>query len=197
MNLRLLFSAAILLGSSTVNAANVVFFDNFDADHTTNNASSFVQGWQVSNGSVDLDGTGFVHDELPGHGHYVDLDGSTLQAGILSNSITLSAGLTYTMSFAIAGNQRNWGNDTLDVTFGSSSQTYVIGAADPLTTKALTFSPTSSGVYNFSFHNRGGDNRGAFLDQVSITAVPEPSTYSMLLTGLFVAGAMLRRQRQA
>lgn len=197
MNLRLLFSAVILLGSTTVNAADVVFFDNFDADHTTNNASSFVQGWQVSSGSVDLDGTGFVHDELPGHGHYVDLDGSTLQAGILSNSITLSAGLTYTMSFAIAGNQRNWGNDTVDVTFGSSSQTYVIGAADPLTTKTLTFSPSSSGLYNFSFHNRGGDNRGAFLDQVSITAVPEPSTYSMLLTGLFVAGAMLRRQRQA
>ena len=123
---------------------------------------------------------------MPGHGRYVDLDGSTKKAGLLSNSISLHAGMDYTLSFGLAGNQRKWGDDTVDVTFGTAHQTYVMHQADGLTTYTIDFKPTVSAVYQFSFHNRGGDNRGAFLDNVAITAtaVPEPGGYAMLLTGL-------------
>ncbi|WP_343732891.1 DUF642 domain-containing protein [Duganella sp.] len=180
------FSSAVVLAAMAASsqAAVTVFSDNFDADRTTNNATQFVHGWTVSNGTVDLDGQGFVHNELPGNGHYVDLDGSTMKAGLLSNSISLTAGLDYTLSFGLAGNQRNWGNDTVDVSFGNVHHTYVMHQADALTTYTIDFKPTVSAVYQFSFQNRGGDNRGAFLDNVTISAVPEPDGYAMLLTGL-------------
>jgi hypothetical protein len=194
---KLCAAAALLAASVSSHAAVTVFSDNFDADATRNNATGFVHGWTVTNGTVDVDGQGFVHNELPGNGHYIDLDGSSLKAGVFSNSISVNAGQTYTMSFDIAGNQRNWGSDTVDVSFGTTSQTYVIGQSDRLSTKTLTFTPSTSGLYNFSFHNRGGDNRGAFLEQVTITTVPEPETYAMLLAGLAGLGFVARRRLQS
>ncbi|USX15926.1 pyruvate-binding protein [Oxalobacteraceae bacterium OTU3CAMAD1] len=189
-------AAAMLAASLSSHAAVTILSDNFDADKTTNNATKFVHGWTVSDGTVDVDGTGFVHNEMPGNGHYVDLDGSTKRAGVLSNSFTAGAGGIYTMSFDLAGNQRNWGSDTVEVIFGTSRQTYVIGASDPITTRTLTFAPTTSGVYGLSFHNLGGDNRGAFLHQVTVSAVPETDTYAMLLAGLACVGLVARRRER-
>jgi len=198
MSIRKFAAATALLGASLCShAAVTVFSDNFDADQTTNNATRFVHGWTVSDGTVDVDGTGFVHNEMPGNGHYVDLDGSTKRAGVLSNSFTAGAWGLYTLSFDLAGNQRNWGSDTVEVTFGTTRQTFVIGQSDPITTRTLTFTPTTTGVYGFSFHNLGGDNRGAFLHQVTISAVPETDTYAMLLAGLACVGLVAgRRKRQ-
>jgi hypothetical protein len=60
---------------------------------------------------------------------------------------------------------------------------------------SLSFTPTATGSYGFSFYNHGGDNQGAILDQVTITAVPEPETYAMLLAGLAAVGFAARRRR--
>ncbi|HEX7986311.1 MAG TPA: pyruvate-binding protein [Duganella sp.] len=197
MSIRNFAAAAVLLGATvSSHAAVTIFSDNFDADKTTNNATKFVHGWTVSNGTVDVDGTGFVHNEMPGNGHYVDLDGSTMRAGVLSNSFTAGAGGVYTLSFDLAGNQRNWGTDTVEVTFGTTHQTYKIGQSEPITTRKLTFMPATSGVYGVSFHNLGGDNRGAFLHQVTISAVPETDTYAMLLAGLACIGLVARRRKR-
>ena len=197
MSIRKFAAAAAMLGASlSCHAAVTIFADNFDADPTTNNATRFVHGWTVSNGTVDVDGTGFVHNEMPGNGHYVDLDGSTMRAGVLSNSFAAGAGGIYTLSFDLAGNQRNWGADTVEVTFGTTRQTYVIGPSDPITTRTLTFAPASSGRYSLSFHNLGGDNRGAFLHQVTVSAVPETDTYAMLLAGLVCVGLLARRRKR-
>ena len=86
----------------------------------------------------------------------------------------------------------------MDVIFGNVQKTYVMHQADALTTYAIDFKPTVSAVYQFSFHNRGGDNRGAFLDNVAISAVPEPDSYAMLLTGLatMLGMAMVARRRR-
>lgn len=189
-------AAAMLVASLSSHAAVTILSDNFDADKTTNNATRFVHGWTVTDGTVDVDGTGFVHNEMPGNGHYVDLDGSTKRAGVLSNSFTAGAGGIYTLSFDLAGNQRGWGSDTVEVIFGTTHQTYVIGESDPITTRTLTFAPTTSGVYGLSFHNLGGDNRGAFLHQVTVSAVPETDTYAMLLAGLACVGLVARRRQR-
>jgi hypothetical protein len=41
--------------------------------------------------------------------------------------------------------------------------------------------------------NAGGDNFGALLDNVSVSAIPEPESYAMLLAGLSLIGFMARR----
>jgi hypothetical protein len=194
MFIRKLIAVAAMLAGASAAQAVTVFSDNFDADIQGLNTTSFVQGWSVANGTVDTIGTGFF-ELLPGQGNYIDLDGSSSQAGVFSNSVSLTGGVTYTMSYAISGNMRGAGNDTVDVAFGTASNTHVIGQYDALNTMSLSFTPTTSGSYGFSFYNHGGDNQGAILDQVTITAVPEPETYAMLLAGLAAVGFAARRRR--
>jgi hypothetical protein len=115
---KILVTVAVLAANVSSQATVTIFSNNFDSDATRNNAISFGKGWTVINGTVDVDGKGSVHNERLGHSHYIDLDDSSLQAGVFSNCITAAAGVTYTLSFEIAGYQRNWGSDTVDVSFG-------------------------------------------------------------------------------
>jgi len=193
MTIRKIFAAAALLAGATAAQAAPVFSDNFDADTLGLNTTSFLGGWTVSNGTVDTNRIGGPFDLVPGNGHYIDLDGSTAHAGVFSNSVNLAAG-SYLMTFSLAGNHRGYGPDVVDVTFGSSTATYTLYSDDPFAPYTLAFTAGASGPVSFSFHNQGGDNVGAILDNVSIAAVPEPETYAMLLGGLGVMGLIARRK---
>lgn len=186
--------AAALLCASSAQAATV-FSDNFDSDVLVLNSTSFLGGWTVSGGTVDTIGPG-LYDVFPGNGHYIDLDGSTGSAGLFSKSLNAVAGTTYTVSFDLAGNHRGYSNDTVAVNFGSASGSYVLSSSDAFATQTLTFTAVGSGLVSLSFQNSGGDNVGALLDNVSIAAVPEPSTYAMLLGGLGLLGVAARRRRE-
>jgi len=194
MILRKLFAAVVLMAGATAAQAAPIFSDNFNADVQGLNTTTFLGGWTVSNGTVDTIGTGFF-ELLPGNGNYIDLDGSSYQAGTFSNSVVLTGGTTYVLSFQLAGNHRGYGPDVVDVTFGSSTGSHTMYSGDPLTSFSLSFTPGVSGPASFSFHNHGGDNVGAILDNVSIAAVPEPETYAMLLAGLAALGMAARRRR--
>jgi|GEM_PF-1692324 len=167
-------SATVTVNVAAVNDApsfitdTVIFSDNFDTDSLALNKISFVGGWTVSNGSVDLIGVS-GYDDLPGNGRYVDLDGNSGQAGIFAKSLSLTTGTTYTAHFQLAGSHRGANADTVDVNFGTASVSYTLAASDPLTTYSMTFTPATSGSYSLNFHNQGGDNIGAILDNVSVT----------------------------
>lgn len=186
---------AFLLACSSMAEAAIIFSDNFDADTRALNSTAFAGGWTVSNGSVDTIGTGYF-DLSPGNGNYIDLDGSTARAGVFSKNFSLSAGVSYAASFDLGGNQRNAGADTVDVSFGTTSASYFLNASDQFSHRGLTFIPTTSGSYSLSFHNRGGDNMGAVLDNVSVSAVPEPSVVALFLAGLAGMSFMNRRRRR-
>jgi len=187
--------AAALLCASAAQAAPV-FSDNFDTDTLALNATNFHGGWAVAGGTVDVIGAPGFFDLLPGNGRYVDLDGSTNRAGLLFNSVALTSGVTYKLSFDLAGNNRGAGNDTVEVGFGSGSQIFTRSAADGFQTFSLTYTASTSGLVGFSFADQGRDNQCALLDNVTITAVPEPETYGMLLGGLALLGVVARRRRQ-
>jgi hypothetical protein len=134
---------------------------------------------------------------IPGNGSYVDLDGTTLNSGLFSNNVNLVGGTTYTLSFDLAGSHRG-STETVNVNFGSTAASYSLDSADPFSTRTLNFTPGSDGSYSFSYLNVGGDNVGVLLDNVSVSvsAVPEPETYAMLLAGLGLVGFISRRRRK-
>ena len=103
-------AVAYLAGAAGVASANVgvlVLSDNFDADaQTLNWAGDSVFASTGAPASTDLIGTGFF-DLYPGHGNYVDLDGSTQTgvspAGQLTSALSFGP-WTYTLNFDLGGN---------------------------------------------------------------------------------------------
>ena len=63
-------------------SATPIFEDNFDSENGGNGVTNYTGfiNWTVTDGTVDLIGNGYF-DFFPGNGLYVDMDGSTNNAG--------------------------------------------------------------------------------------------------------------------
>jgi len=188
-------AAASFAFISPFTSAATIFFDNFDSNPLGTN--QIPAGWTVTDGTVDVIGSPDLFDLIPGNGRYIDLDGNTFDAGILSRSFNFVAGSTYTVTFDLAGSHRGTNNEIVDVTFGTTVATYTVAPADPFTLRTMIFTPNTSGIYALLFSNRGGDEVGALLDNVTVSGVPEPASASMFSLGLLgVLAAMSRRFRR-
>ena len=197
MKIKLAILAAGVVSVFSVSAtAATVFSDNFDTDALALNQTIFNGGWVVSGGTVDLIGNTGFFDFLPGNGRYVDLDGSSSQAGEFHKDLSLTAGLQYTLAFDLAGSQRG-SVENVNVNFGSAVDNLTVNSSDGFSNHTLLFTPSTTGIYSLIFQNAGGDNVGALLDNVSVSAVPEPETYAMLLAGLGLLGFMAGRRKES
>lgn len=186
--------------------STVIFSDNFDTENGGVGALNYngFANWNVSNGTVDLIGNGYF-DFLPGNGLYVDLDGSSFNAGVLLNQQYLAPG-DYTLSFDLAGNHRNTApelttaNIAIVIGGGTGANTSIsLNQNDPFTTYTLDFTVSSlvdpSLIY-LTFGAVGGDNIGMLLDNVVLSdrvGVPEPSTVAILALGLLGVGFTRRK----
>ncbi len=193
---------ALLLSLGSTLSQAAVFtedFNGFTADQLNWNPAG-ANGWVVgptANDTVDLIGQGGSFDLLPGNGSYVDLDGSTNSSGVLRNFVKLIAGTQYTLSFWLAGNQRaDQGTESVNVHFGGVDQTFNLKSyLDPFKTFSLIYTPTVTDTSSFGFTTNSNDNVCALLDNVSVTAVPEPETYALMLAGLGLIGFSARRRK--
>jgi hypothetical protein len=165
---------ATIFATGRFASAATVFSDNFNSENGGNGALNYTgfANWTVTNGTVDLIGNGYF-DFLPGNGLYVDMDGSTDQAGtIVSSAIALSAG-SYLFQFDLAGNQRNYSIEpvTASVSGGLASQTYALSEFVGFTTYDLAFTLAAPQAVTLGFSETGGSNIGMLLDNVSLSSV--------------------------
>jgi len=144
----------------------------------------------------------------PDGGNFVGLDGDSGVQGSISQVINgLVVGEFYNLNF-------NWGaaqlinrsgatTEQLHITFGGqTADTGVLaigsGAFSGWQNGHFQFqaSSTSQTLSFLSIGTPGGLPPIAVLDGVSLTAVPEPTTWAMMLLGFGGIGAMIRRRRQ-
>lgn len=153
-----------------------------------------ITGWTVGGDSVDL--VGLLWEAADG-GWSVDLNG--VGAGTLSQTFDTVAGTTYRVSFDIGGNF--YGGPSVKTGTASVDDTVLplsfdIGGSTAANmgwqrrSFEFTAADTSSTLRFFS--TVGGD-AGLALDNVQVTAVPEPQTMALWLAGL--AALLLRRRR--
>jgi len=204
MKLKQIFAAAAFLAGATISQASyagIVLSDNFNASvpDQLNWAGDSVFTSTSPPGSVDLIGQGGVFNFLPGHGSYVDMDGSSGSgndpAGQLTSVVTLAAG-SYSLTFDLAGNQRGAAAQTTRVTLGNFSVDIPLVPANAgFSTYTYNFTTTGG---NLVFTELGpSDQQGNLLDNVVLTAVPEPSTWAMMLLGFMGVGFMAYRRKSA
>jgi hypothetical protein len=89
-------------------------------------------------------------------------------------------------------------NDSVTVKFGASSNTFSVADANAdFSHFSLSFIATGSSA-DISFIDNltnGNRNIGTLLDNVSVTAVPEPEVYGMMLMGLGLMGFVARKRK--
>jgi hypothetical protein len=192
--------ALIALGASAQTAsAAIVLQDNFGSTGADqlNWAGDSVFTSTSPPGSVDLIGAGGGFDFFPGNGNYVDLDGSTGNgnnpAGQLTSVLTFGPG-SYTLSFALGGNHRGAAAQQTVFSLGDYSNSLTLNSSASLTTYTYSFTTTTTGQLVFT-ETGPSDQQGNILDNVVLTAVPEASTWAMMILGFFGVGFMAYRRK--
>lgn len=206
------------LGAAHAAAANVLVNGGFESpvqgptDFATFNipaGSTYITGWTVTQGNVDLTTTanyGPGPNTLdPLSKQDVDLVGDGAGNGGLSQTFTTVAGQHYLLTFDYSHNQgaANAGSSfAASVTAGDLSTTVSQTArVHDWVAFSQSFTATSDSTLLTFLNTQGGSNGGIYLDDVSVTpltaAVPEPSTWAMMILGFLGLGFLAHRRRNA
>jgi len=183
----------------TIANANLLVNGSFEADAQaagTWNIYPSLTGWTGLN-NIELRNN--VAGQASDGVNFVELD--TNSNNSMYQSINTVLGQVYTLSFDYSGREgvaansnpikAFWGNEFLT----QAKSTGVGNSGNNWTN--LTFEVIGTGgIVNLKFSAVGtSDSFGGSLDNVILTAVPEPSTYGMMLAGLALIGFTAGRRK--
>ncbi|WP_235976743.1 choice-of-anchor C family PEP-CTERM protein [Sandaracinobacteroides hominis] len=198
---KLALAAFLLAGSATAASAVAVVNGSFEDSPafgagfvTYGTGSTNLTGWTISNGSIDHIGS---YWNASNGNRSIDLNGNS--AGTISQALNTVAGTRYRVSFDIASNPDNQALKSMLVGFGDAtpvSVQYTGAISQPLGWQSVVLEFTASS--NASVLSFTGGDTGAYgiaLDNVSVSAVPEPAMWAMMVAGFGFVGASLRRRK--
>ncbi len=192
-----LFLGLISFSSLQAEASIILLQDNFDSENGGSGALNYngFVNWDVTDGTVDLIGNGFF-DFFPGNGLYLDMDGSSANAGTLQSKLVFdfNTGDTITLMFDILGQNPGFTSDNvMTVSLGSLlSETFDVSNTGTI---IRTIDVTTDITTNLIFDHAGGDFGGLILDNVKLENTPVPEPLTILGAGTAVAfGAGFKRK---
>jgi hypothetical protein len=201
------------LGVSAANAVTVEYISNGGFD--TGSFSSWTQNPNPVTATSVVNGTGFLNEYSPQAGNYyaqLSYNGGTssphTSPATLSQTFTDTIGQSLQLSFWLTGdgNTPNYFSVTFDGTSLNANLFPVLsGTSVPnqaWTQYTTTLTGTGSDTLAFNFYDTGSYNlitpANIGLDTVSVTAaVPEPSTWAMMILGFVGIGSMAYRRKQS
>jgi Protein of unknown function (DUF642)/PEP-CTERM motif len=192
---KLLIASALSLGmAASASAATVVFSENWDSynplvpspNEYLNYANGSILGaWTLND--VDL-------IRVPNYGAIsgISLDLNGFNPGSISRNFSTVVGQVYKLTFDRSFNEPA----PFKVQFGSTPATYSAGNVSPNT----VFFTGNGNVATLTFSSTGiappsNGAGGSVIDNIVVTAVPEPGEWAMMMAGLGVVGLIARRRR--
>lgn len=197
----LLAATALIAAAGTTGAsAKTILFSSFDNVANAPTAGGFriytagtvVDGWTAGANGLELQASAAgAPFSSPNH---VELD-TTANSSMFVN---LGAG-NYKVSYFYSPRiNLPASSNTITLSIGNTlldTITSTGGATTAWTNRTVKFR-TSGGALTFAAAGTS-DSRGGYLDNITISAVPEASTWAMLILGFGLAGYSLRRNSRA
>lgn len=196
---KLLAVAAVTLSAFGAQASNLVSNGSFEADSMASGTWAIVNNLTSWTGLPNVEIRNNIAGTAKDGSNYVELD--TAGNGGISQTIT-GTGLA-TLSFWYSARAFTGYTNDMTVSFGNLTATVLQGVYNMSPDHVwqqftATVDMGTSGSSTLSFYGAGvSDGFGGSLDNISVTAVPEPESYAMLLAGLGLIGTIARRRNKA
>ena len=158
---------------------------------------STINGWTTTSGSGIEVRNQVAGNAFDGH-NYVELDSNNNSA--MAQKLLTTAGTQYTLSFEYSARAGvSAASNPIEVLWNGVSVATVTADGTGLSGNdwhLFSYNVTGTGSDTLTFRAVGvNDSVGGSLDAVSVSAVPEASTYAMMFAGLIAIGFSLRGRR--
>lgn len=188
-----LFAAPLFALAAPVNLLNNGSFESTAVASGTWNIFNAIPGWNVGPNGVEIRNN--VAGSAFAGNNFVELD--TTANSWISQTLNTVMGATYSLSFSYANRPDNQGAASNGILWSIGGQNGTVGANTVTTWNTFTTTFVGTGApMTLRFDAAGrSDGYGTSLDNVAVSAVPEPESIALLLAGLGVMGVVLRRRK--